>query len=106
MLSARQHADVRQVLMRGHLFLNCSLTEAFCIAILEAVSCGLYCVSTKVGGVPEVLPPHMVHFAEPNVVAIVEALTDAIPLTKLVRPRELHAQVKAMYNWHDVARRT
>jgi hypothetical protein len=25
----------------GHIFLNTSLTEAFCIAILEAVSCGL-----------------------------------------------------------------
>ena len=27
----------------------CSLTEAFCIAILEAASCGLYVVSTAVG---------------------------------------------------------
>ncbi|KAK8545482.1 hypothetical protein V6N12_026316 [Hibiscus sabdariffa] len=31
----------------------CSLTEAFCIAILEAASCGLLTVSTRVGGVPE-----------------------------------------------------
>lgn len=31
-----------------------SLTEAFCIAILEAASCGLLTVSTRVGGVPEV----------------------------------------------------
>jgi glycosyltransferase involved in cell wall biosynthesis len=30
-----------------------SLTEAFCIAILEAASCGLLTVSTRVGGVPE-----------------------------------------------------
>jgi hypothetical protein len=30
-----------------------SLTEAFCIAILEAASCGLLTVSTLVGGVPE-----------------------------------------------------
>jgi glycosyltransferase involved in cell wall biosynthesis len=42
MLGAIQHGDVRNVLVRGHIFLNCSLTEAFCIAILEAVSCGLY----------------------------------------------------------------
>ena len=36
MLGSVQHADVRDVLVRGHLFLNCSLAEAFCIAILEA----------------------------------------------------------------------
>ena len=45
------------VLLQGNIFLNCSLTESFCIAILEAASCGLFVVSTNVGGVPEVLPP-------------------------------------------------
>jgi len=29
-----------QVLVKGHIFLNTSLTEAFCIAIVEAASCG------------------------------------------------------------------
>jgi glycosyltransferase involved in cell wall biosynthesis len=37
--------QVRNVLVRGRIFLNCSLTEAFCIAILEAASCGLLVVS-------------------------------------------------------------
>ena len=55
--------DVRNVLCRGHIFLNTSLTEAFCIAILEAASCGLLCVSTNVGGIPEVLPPKMIYLA-------------------------------------------
>jgi phosphatidylinositol glycan class A protein len=40
--------QVRDVLVRGHIFLNCSLTESFCIAVLEAASCGLFVVSTKV----------------------------------------------------------
>lgn len=35
-LGAVPHARVRSVLVRGHIFLNCSLTESFCIAILEA----------------------------------------------------------------------
>lgn len=39
---------------RGHVFLNASLTEAFCIAVVEAAACGLLVVSTRVGGVPEV----------------------------------------------------
>lgn len=87
MLGAVQHHDVRNVLVRGHLFLNCSLTEAFCIAILEAVSCGLFVVSTRVGGVPEVLPEHMIKYAEPNAADIVEALSDAIPIAKNIRPQ-------------------
>lgn len=29
-----------QVLVQGDVFLNTSLTEAFCIAIVEAASCG------------------------------------------------------------------
>jgi phosphatidylinositol glycan class A protein len=53
MLGAVPHSRVRSVLVTGHIFLNSSLTEAFCIAILEAASCGLLTVSTRVGGVPE-----------------------------------------------------
>ena len=58
--------QVRNVLCRGHIFLNTSLTEAFCIGIVEAASCGLVVVSTNVGGIPEVLPPDMVYHADPN----------------------------------------
>ena len=37
------------------LFLSASETESFGLSILEAMSCGVPCVSTKVGGVGEVL---------------------------------------------------
>jgi phosphatidylinositol glycan class A protein len=63
LLGSLPHSEVRNVLCRGHIFLNPSLTEAFCIAILEAASCGLLCVSTNVGGIPEVLPPEMIYLA-------------------------------------------
>jgi len=62
-LGTIHHSEVRNVLCRGHIFLNTSLTEAFCIAILEAASCGLLCVSTNVGGVPEVLPSEFIFMA-------------------------------------------
>lgn len=108
------------------MFLNCSLTEAFCIAILEAVSCGLYVVSTRVGGVPEILPPETMSFAEPNVEDIVKTIRKAIPYTMRMRhkkgvvyedgdgdadgeddfPMRMHRMVRDKYNWHDVAERT
>ena len=40
-----------------------SLTEAFCTAIVEAACCGLHVISTRVGGVPEVLPPEVMTLA-------------------------------------------
>jgi phosphatidylinositol glycan class A protein len=46
--------------------MNTSLTESFGIAILEAACAGLYVVSTRVGGVPEILPKDLISFAEPN----------------------------------------
>ena len=55
-----------QVLTEGSIFLNTSLTESFGIAILEAACAGLYVVSTRVGGVPEVLPEDMISFALPD----------------------------------------
>jgi phosphatidylinositol glycan class A protein len=38
LLGGVRHEDVRNVLVQGDIFLNCSLTEAFCIAVVEAVS--------------------------------------------------------------------
>eukprot|EP01133_Synstelium_polycarpum_P017748 gene17748-21167_t len=54
------------------------LAEGFCIAIVEAASCGLYVLSTKVGGVSEVLPPHMISLAQPKSDDLEEKLTHAM----------------------------
>lgn len=40
LLGALPHEKIRDTLVKGHIFLNTSLTEAFCIAIVEAASCG------------------------------------------------------------------
>ncbi|KAJ2094977.1 Phosphatidylinositol N-acetylglucosaminyltransferase GPI3 subunit, partial [Coemansia sp. S100] len=112
LLGSVKAADVRSVLVRGDIFLNTSLTEAFCIAIVEAASCGLLVVSTKVGGIPEVLPRYMITFAAPEEDDIVEALSQAIagvddrPNHPELSPQHFHSQVKKMYSWHNVAERT
>lgn len=66
LLGAVKPGDVRSVLSQGSIFVNTSLTESFGIAILEAACAGLYVVSTRVGGVPEILPEDMISFAEPD----------------------------------------
>jgi phosphatidylinositol glycan class A protein len=78
LLGGLPHEKVRDVLCRGHIFLNTSLTESFCIAILEAACCGLLVVTTDVGGVPEVLPQHMAYLAKPEEKSILRQLRSAI----------------------------
>lgn len=106
MLGAVPHAGVQSVLISGHIFLNSSLTEAFCIAILEAASCGLLTVSTRVGGVPEVLPDDMIVLAEPDPSDMVQAITKAIHILPQIDPQAMHIRMKTLYSWHDVAWRT
>jgi phosphatidylinositol glycan class A protein len=109
-LGALPHSQVRNVLCQGHIFLNCSLTESFCIALLEAACCGLLAVSTNVGGVPEVLPNDMVFLAEPSVATLVEKLKQAILRQQSDKeaadPFEFHRRVKDMYSWKRVASET
>ncbi|XP_058066785.1 phosphatidylinositol N-acetylglucosaminyltransferase subunit A [Anopheles bellator] len=78
MLGALEHAKVRDVLVQGHIFLNTSLTEAYCMAIVEAAACGLQVVSTKVGGIPEVLPSSLMILTEPTVESVYRGLREAI----------------------------
>jgi phosphatidylinositol glycan class A protein len=106
MLGELKHADVKHVLNQGQIFLNCSLTEAFCIALIEAASCGLMCVSTGVGGVPEVLPSDMLILAQPDPDAIIEAMEKAIAVTPMVSPWEFHESVRRFYSWDWIAERT
>lgn len=106
LLGALPHHEVRNVLCRGHIFLNTSLTEAFCIAILEAASCGLLCVSTNVGGIPEVLPPDMIYLAPARPMALISQLEKAIGKINNIPVTKMHETVRSLYTWHNVADRT
>lgn len=106
MLGSVPYEKVRDVLVRGHIFLNTSLTESFCTAIVEAASCGLLVVSTNVGGVPEVLPPEMRYLAPPKKDDLVLALKQALEQAHNVPSHKFHEMVKDMYSWHHVAIRT
>lgn len=108
LLGPVRHEEVRDVMVRGHIYLHPSLTEAFGTVIVEAASCGLYVVCTRVGGIPEVLPPHMTTFAKPEEDDLVRATGIAIAKLRSgkVNNHLFHDQVKMMYSWTDVAQRT
>ncbi|WVF69309.1 hypothetical protein IAT40_004085 [Kwoniella sp. CBS 6097] len=100
--------DVRDVLTRGQIYLNNSLTEAFGISIIEAACAGLFVVATKVGGVSEILPSDMIEFARADEEDVIRALTLAINTIKANRhdPLTAHHRVRGMYSWASVAERT
>ena len=100
---AVRQGDVRDHLTRGAIFLNTSLTEAFGTGIIEAACAGLFIVSTRVGGIPEVLPPSMVRLAKPEEDDIVRAMDDAIAYVRAGKhdPLAYHQAVKHMYSWSD-----
>lgn len=104
---AVRQGEVQAHLTRGTIFLNTSLTEAFGTGIIEAACAGLFVVSTRVGGVPEVLPPDMIRLARPEEDDVVRATEDAILFVKSGKhdPWAYHNAVKSMYSWDDVADR-
>ncbi|XP_066147511.1 phosphatidylinositol N-acetylglucosaminyltransferase subunit A isoform X2 [Euwallacea fornicatus] len=109
LLGALEHSQVRNVLVKGNIFLNTSLTEAYCMAIVEAAYCRLKVVSTKVGGIPEVLPDDLIILTEPTVPALMQGLERAISELKndeFVCPYACNKRIQKYYNWQDVSRRT
>uniref|UniRef100_A0A667YWW2 Phosphatidylinositol N-acetylglucosaminyltransferase subunit A n=1 Tax=Myripristis murdjan TaxID=586833 RepID=A0A667YWW2_9TELE len=109
LLGALEHKDVRGVLVQGHIFLNTSLTEAFCMAIVEGASCGLQVVSTRVGGIPEVLPEDLITLCEPTVRSLCAGLETVIARQRsgsVPSPASVHARVRNLYTWRNVAERT
>ena len=102
-------SQVKDLLVQGDIFLNTSLTEAFCMAILEAASCGLQVVSTNVGGIPEVLPPKLIRLADPTINALESALEDAILASSTAKSCDISEEyrtLKRVYTWRSVAGRT
>lgn len=113
LLGPVRHEEVRDVMVRGHIYLHPSLTEAFGTVLVEAASCNLLIVCTRVGGIPEVLPGHMTVFAKPEEDDLVRATSEAVGLLMGkggpkggVRRERFHEQVRMMYSWSDIARRT
>ncbi|KAL1302685.1 hypothetical protein AAFC00_003048 [Neodothiora populina] len=113
LLGPVRHEEVRDVMVRGHIYLHPSLTEAFGTVLVEAASCNLLIVCTRVGGIPEVLPGHMTVFSKPEEDDLVRATSEAVGLMmgkdekgRAVRRERFHEQVRMMYSWSDIARRT
>ncbi|CAL1708571.1 unnamed protein product [Somion occarium] len=108
LLGSVPHSNVRDVLVQGSIFMNTSLTESFGIAIVEAACAGLYVVSTRVGGVPEILPEDMISFANPDEDDVIRAMSEAIAIVSQGKhdPHRAHEFIKGFYDWASVAERT
>ncbi|KMV65388.1 glycosyltransferase [Encephalitozoon cuniculi EcunIII-L] len=99
------HERVGEIMRRGDVFLNTSLTETFCITIVEAASCGLHVVSTNVGGIHEVLPPDMITFSRITPEDIARKVLEVLGKSGH-NPQDYNKRLKNVYSWERVARMT
>ncbi|GAW80024.1 phosphatidylinositol N-acetylglucosaminyltransferase subunit A [Plasmodium gonderi] len=106
LLGKVKQENVKNILQTGHIFLNASLTEAFCIAIIEAASCGLLVISTDVGGISEVLPHDMMILSKPNHNDLCLAVDNALERIKNIDTESFHERLTKMYSWEKVADKT
>lgn len=107
LVGAVRQRDVCAHLNKGHIFLNTSLTEAFGTSIIEATCAGLLVVTTRVGGIPELLPPSMIRLAEPTDEGIVRETSAAIAQIQnnLHDPMAQHRTVASIYSWSSTVER-
>ena len=123
-VGALPHSKVLDLLKRGSIFLNCSLTEAFCVSLVEAAAAGLLVVSTSVGGVPEVLPEEMMILADASPAGLIQAVGTALDRivdlnrglgnespgvllqARFEKAQAQHEAVSRMYSWSVVATKT
>jgi len=69
----------------------------------------LQVVSTKVGGIPEVLPPDLIYLVEPTVPGLIKGLEMAIADYKKGNVEcsfEIHRRIGLYYNWFNITKRT
>ncbi|CAI8496074.1 unnamed protein product [Hanseniaspora opuntiae] len=112
------HEKVRDVMIRGDIYLHCSLIEAFGTVLVEAASTGLVIVTTTVGGILEVLPDDMaVYCHELTSKCIIDGVNKGIQKFQSLKQKQnanddipfqwkFHKKIKELYNWENVAIRT
>lgn len=108
LIGSIKHEEVRNIMVQGDIYLHASLTEAFGTVLVEAASCGLLVVTTRVGGIPEVLPSRMTVFANPSVDSLTQNTLKAIKMIEIgeVNTSTFHEEISKLYDWMDVAKRT
>ncbi len=90
----------------GDIFLNTSISEAFCIAILEAAASGLYVLSTDVGGISEILPHDLMTLSKCTSESLIENLSEILDKKKYLTKKPGNKFIREHYNWMDISRRT
>ncbi|KAK6090842.1 hypothetical protein P3W45_000087 [Vairimorpha bombi] len=100
------HKNVGEFLRTGDIFLNTSLTETFCLAILEASMCGLHVVSTNVGGIHEVLPRNLITFSKPTSEDLASKVVDKANNYDRDEILDNYTYLKDKYSWEQVALKT
>ncbi len=115
------HKEMVTIQQRGHISLCTSLTEAFCMAVVEGAAVGLEPVSTAVGGVVGLLGEgditlcrlgedmdgsELVDGLKRRIMAVHATSGPSKAIHRRSRAQRLHDVVAERYNWSTVAEET
>jgi phosphatidylinositol glycan class A protein len=95
--------DVPEIHSSGDIFLCTSISEAFCLAILEASACGLYVISTDVGGISEILPKEAISLCQPSPKDLIEKLCHVLDEKRYLKCFNTRRIIEDSYCWDKVA---
>lgn len=96
--------DIGNILKIADIFVLCSRYEGLPLTLLEAMSFGLKCVCTKVGGIPDAIDANSGWLVEPdNEDELVQALQEALTEKSNHRGKAAHAVFEARFSMRRCA---
>lgn len=100
--------ELRDLYRTHECLLFMSRFEGMPTVILEAMSCGMLVIATKVGAVEAILDPSMAYLVQPNAAEIADAIQSTLRLSteqkSLLREKLVH-RVNSTFSWPEVTKK-
>lgn len=72
--------DIATYYKAADIFLQTAREEGFCYALVEAVYCNLYCISSKIDGVPNQIP-NLIEYESEDITGLINACETVLTMT-------------------------
>ncbi|ORD95164.1 GPI_anchor biosynthesis pro [Enterospora canceri] len=96
-------SEMAEMMRNSSILLNTSLTESFCMVVVEALACGMDVVTTNVGGIAEMQWRDRLFFCKPTACDIRIQIENAIKSRKINQNLD---EIASEFLWDNIAQTT